>query len=119
MANVTHLKVNTRTAPWSSTSRNEGGKVPHLYSVRTFQRWGRPHSTLSRSTKITGNGSSGLSPALAGLTELETQPSPAMFTIFTRLNSKSQGHPTNTTDVSGMTLATSFFDGAAALNTYT
>jgi hypothetical protein len=30
--NVTHLKVNTGAASWSSTSRNKGGKVPHIYS---------------------------------------------------------------------------------------
>ena len=32
MTNVTHLKVNTGAASWSSTSRNQGGKVPHIYS---------------------------------------------------------------------------------------
>ena len=37
MTNVTHLKVNTGAASWSSTSRNQGGKVPHIYSFRMFQ----------------------------------------------------------------------------------
>ena len=50
MTNVTHLKVNTGAASWSSTSRNKGGKVPHIYSFRTFQDTGHPHPVLSRST---------------------------------------------------------------------